>query len=911
MRKTVTALVLAGAMVLGASAVAAQAAPAKPAKPGVMCKVSYRIYSKPLNNYSHSGTRKPYVLSFGSRKNATSYCRQGSTWEQYGTSRCLVYRNTTTPTVGEGDCKSGQAKWTTPVTAGGRHFRSTFNFGCVTDVAGGRRAFVLTCLSPDISQAFRFRPVRHKKSGSACPSCTARTTVTAALVPATSHHGDLCDQGNYGTACAGTLPVPKRIPVVRPGAGNIAYGMVEGKEGYCKRNYVTTTCPFNSKVPALEALNHKYRGTGIRQFIYTDESSTIPSEECPGIPQDTVGVGWQNCYFPPGGTTVSNGIAGAGHDRGTEWVVSGWTIINVLATNATHHEQFLCVSRKRGRFVLQEKRVNGICQLSINGQTKKAALTAATVAPSVYGPNGAQHACIGSARGETWCWIDKRKRDSIVHLQRTGDFTNVTFDRQTRQLRQAGRDGQCITYVEGSRGDYVAFRDCRDGRDQRWWFTSTDHGSRVEIRTSLHDGVCLTWNPKPTARYNLTSAPCSPRDVHQWFFWRSTPKPTAAVLTAATAKPSDHNFVAYFAGEKNEDFYLAKRGNPLKYGAGSRIRTCYGTDESNKVHADMSKCDLASHFYEEDLGTIGVDGYAPFPHEPQNTIHKGVTIARLWYMVYDKNTHGFRRTDYCVNPGVKASDTWDGTVLDLEPCKVSDITWRSMWMLPQPITLSFPTFTSTGIVSFYATRSIAQTHPTSSQEPAAASNFRKDAPQVFLLPISPTATVARTAPAAWIPARRDTPAIPGACASAAKTWPGPQAAADESCSRNVIPDDISHLGADLKVVDIGGVYHTEAWITMNVHYRPLVFLLSADLQYWHHDRWITVDEQDYSTGDVPEAGAVNARMNPRLEDEWTRGRWRILVVTWIGRSDTGHAQDSNHQLIYLPSRPGRLLKRPE
>jgi hypothetical protein len=84
--------------------------------------------------------------------------------------------------------------------------------------------------------------------------------------------------------------------------------------------------------------------------------------------------------------------------------------------------------------------------------------------------------------------------------------------------------------------------------------------------------------------------------------------------------------------------------------------------------------------------------------------------------------------------------------------------------------------------------------------------------------------------------------------------------------------------------------YVEAWLTVQVNVRPKALHISAALQWWDkysvEPHWANEDVKSYGLHNLPEADGKKHRVNPRLEDSCTPGRWRIYIV-YSGKASDG------------------------
>lgn len=107
--------------------------------------------------------------------------------------------------------------------------------------------------------------------------------------------------------------------------------------------------------------------------------------------------------------------------------------------------------------------------------------------------------------------------------------------------------------------------------------------------------------------------------------------------------------------------------------------------------------------------------------------------------------------------------------------------------------------------------------------------------------------------------------------------------------------------------------YVESWVVVTVNRHPQKLAVVADLQWWDkysvEPHWATVDTERYGLKNLPPADGQPHRVNPRLEDACTPGRWRVVVVYSV-KSSTGQYQSGPP--IYFPgpkdSSPGKRLR---
>jgi hypothetical protein len=106
--------------------------------------------------------------------------------------------------------------------------------------------------------------------------------------------------------------------------------------------------------------------------------------------------------------------------------------------------------------------------------------------------------------------------------------------------------------------------------------------------------------------------------------------------------------------------------------------------------------------------------------------------------------------------------------------------------------------------------------------------------------------------------------------------------------------------------------YVESWVVVTVNRHPQGLHVIADLQWWNkyspEPHWATVNSETYGLKNLPASDGHPHRVNPRLEDACTPGRWRV-VVHYTVKSSTGLNQ---HGTVYYPgpkdSSNGKLLK---
>lgn len=380
---------------------------------------------------------------------------------------------------------------------------------------------------------------------------------------------------------------------------------------------------------------------------------------------------------------------------------------------------------------------------------------------------------------------------------------------------------------------------------------------------------------------------------------------TSALMPQA---PSKHNFVTFLQGGGGS-FYLAKTGLPGIVHVGNQVHVCYNAGSEPFKEAGGS-CNQASHWYQEDIGTIGVDGYEPYRGPIQNTQFKGATMSRYWYMVWDKADHNWRRTPYCLTVMAEYPH-YIGSNARLLRCDVGHIQTWEMWQQPEPVVPDYPTYGTVGLVSFGMTRSWAGNHPTSDAEFGLYSMFTNTQPgkRVFIHQFSPGTPVNTAYHFAWVPTRVETSAIKGACNSTANLWPGEaKHRKDESCNRKLVPDDLNDFSAEFRMEhQHGDIFKMVAGWHLHVDFTPQQVSIAVYLQVYNQatGRFDDVHADHYNLSDLPRAGE-GAELYPPVSGVCTyvkrNVRWRLIALIQ-GNSSTGVYYKPSY--FYAPSIRGR------